>query len=175
MVMVCGIPSQSTASSAEEQPRTYSPAVELFGSPIELTSEAETSILNWLECEECRPAQLKSVVQLGPGIIPFLALALEQGPSRAKSADLVRFLETRHTALQNYQNSHPHTSFLLNKEDYVQVHLSNLVTQYQIHAATALGAIGGPLAKQVLRQALDRKQPEVVRLAVQDALKPRIK
>jgi hypothetical protein len=128
------------------------------------------AIRNWLQCEECTPAQLQAVVRLGQKAVPFLTYTLQQGPSYMERISLTRFLQRRYAEILEYKASYSKTRLPLSEREYIIFHVSQLETQYQIRAATALGAIGGPSAKIALEQSLDQELSEVVRRVVKEAL-----
>lgn len=145
-------------------------SAETLGPPEEQTFAVHRTILNWLDCEECTAAQLQAVIRLGPKAVPFLAAALHQGPTFVALVSLTRFLKRRYAELQKYKATHQDAPLPLNEREYIELHVSQLTTQYQIRAATALGAVGGPSARLALEQAMDLELPEVVRSVVKDAL-----
>jgi len=139
-------------------------------SPEERILAIHRIILSWLHCEECTSAQLMAVVQLGPKAVPYLTSALQDGPTLIEQVSLRRFLQRRYAELQKYVSSHTDASLPMTEKEYISFHTSQLTTQYQVRAATALGAIGGPSAIQALKlsanQELSREVLDVVKHAL---------
>ena len=148
--------------------------VEPFGSPLELSPVVRTTLLNWLDCEECTGPSLKAVKELGPSVVPYLACTLYTGAPSGKLVPLARFLKQRYGELLQYKATHSDAVVSLSESAYIATHLSHLQIQYQLRAATALGAIGSPSARLALKKALDPALhldlSEVVRITIQETL-----
>jgi hypothetical protein len=100
----------------------------------------------WLLCDECTAGELDSVRLLGSTAVPRLATALIDGPTLGRRK-LMREKSTRsYVAIQP-----PPT---ISQADYVNDLVSNYLARYQQRAASALAAIGGVEARDVLDEAL---------------------
>lgn len=110
------------------------------------------------------------MVRLGPKAVPFLSAALQDGPTMIELAPVTRFLQRRYADLRKYSSLHSDAPLRLTESEYISFHVSQLKTQYQIRAATALGAIGGPLAKQALEVSPDQPLSATVNRVVKQAL-----
>ena len=131
----------------------------------------ERTVLTWLECEECTAEQLNAVIRLGPPALPFLKSGLSVGPSDDRRKQLTLHLRHEYKNLLDYRASHRDSTIPLSENQYVNAHAVNLTNQYGTRSATALGAIGGPIAKAILQKSQQEELTEVVRDAVQQALK----
>ena len=136
----------------------------------EQAAEARRTVVAWLECEECDEKELEAVVKLGPIIIPSLIAALRQGPSPANREVYRRHLVKTYRDLKSYQKTHPESKVTIQEEEYVKTYLDNYQALYQVHAATALGAIGGANTRKALEEALRSPLRDDVRKVVNDSL-----
>lgn len=136
-----------------------------------LTSDAQRTLLLWLECDHCPPQLLDRVVRLGPEVIPYLRAALVQGVSSMRLLDAARSLRSQYGKLVDYKRTHPNSLSFPTERDYITTHLLHLTVQYQIRAARALGAIGTPVAKDALEEALQSTTSAAVKVAIKHALK----
>lgn len=138
----------------------------------ELTPEealaARETIVDWLECDECRDGQLAAAVELGEVAVPVLAAALEAGPSPA-SVELLRYRlgETWDTQ-SRYAETHPEAKLASGRDEYIQGYVDNFTAQYQVRAATALGRIGTPSARSALEA---QSRQTAARTDVQEAVR----
>lgn len=112
----------------------------------------EVAIQHWLRCTECDEGQLETLVLFRDTAIPGLEDALLAGPPQG---DLDRFRQSLH---EDYDRLVDRAASLrmvpeLSRQDYVDIHESNLIAREQIRAATALHAIGGNEAITVLEAA----------------------
>lgn len=129
-------------------------------------------VLPWLLCDECIDGERAAVLELGPDVVPALALALE-GPS----PELVRAAERR------FERHWERTArFLLGRgetapiprDQFVSANLSNFEASYRRRAAIGLAAVGGDPARETLSRFLDRVAADSlradVRLEIEGAL-----
>jgi|SRR2546428_1818013 len=154
---------QSTAAppAAGPQKPVLSPAA---------AAEARRIIVAWLECEECISEELDAVKNLGSVAIPSLAASLREGPSPASRESLRRHLLETYEELKAYEETHPKQKVAQSKMEFVNTYMENYVAQYQIRAAQALAAIGGPEAQKGLSDALKVTLSDDVRIVVREAL-----
>ena len=136
-----------------------------------LTSDAQRTLLLWLECDHCPPQLLDRVVRLGPEVIPYLHAALVQGASLVRRLDAAQSLHSQYGKLVDYKRTHPNSLSFPTERDYITTHLLHLTVQYQIRAARALGAIGTPVANDTLEEALQNTTSAEVKAAINHALK----
>lgn len=136
-----------------------------------LTSDAQRTLLLWLECDHCPPELLDRVVGLGPGVIPYLRAALIQGPTLVRRLDAAQSLHSQYGKLVDYKRTHPNSLSFPTERDYITTHLLHLTVLYQIRAARALGAIGTPVAKDTLEEALQSTTSAAVKVPIKHALK----
>jgi hypothetical protein len=106
---------------------------------------SQMAVNRWLLCEECNRGELDSVVQFGDGAVGQLANALD-GPSTRERAWI------HQQSADRYRELNPAT--IVDSIRYVSHYDSNFVATYQAHAATALGGIGTPYAREALHQAM---------------------
>jgi HEAT repeat protein len=130
--------------------------------PPERAAEIRSIIVAWLECDECSEGELAAVVKLGQAAVPSLAASLRDGPSPARREQLRRHLEESHARLKDRSR----TSAAV----YVPRYTENLVALYRVRAARALSAIGGPVARQALEDALGQPYRDDVRQSIKAAL-----
>lgn len=129
---------------------------------LQLTTQTQKVLLEWFECEECTIAQLHAVVLLNKHeSVPYLAVALSNGPPPSRVVNEGRRLKNRYPKLVRFKQSHP-DAILIDERNYIQIYLDQFTIQYQLRAAIALGKIGGPLSEQALRQTLNMGAPELV-------------
>lgn len=133
-------------------------------------ADARTSLVAWLECEECTDEQLAAVVALGPEVVPTLAATLREGLSPASRARLELQLRERHAARVAGAGRHPASEPVLGLERYVAHHVRTRDALHRSRAAVALGRIRTPEARQALREALDQDPPPSVEQSIRDAL-----
>jgi hypothetical protein len=117
--------------------------------PPARAAEMRSTIIAWLECEECSEGELEAVVKLGQAAVPTLAASLRDGPSPARREQLRRHLQESHARLKDRSR----TSAAV----YVQRYTENLEALYRVRAARALSLVGGPAARQALEDA--QRQP----------------
>jgi hypothetical protein len=130
--------------------------------PPERAAEIRSTIIAWLECDECSEGELEAVVKLGQAAAPTLAASLRDGPSPARREQLRRHLEESHARLKDRSR----TSAAV----YVQRHTENLEGLYRVRAARALSLIGGPAARQALETAQRQPYRDDVKQSIQAAL-----
>lgn len=135
----------------------------------EQAADARRTIVVWLECEECTNGELEEVVEIGLAAIPTLSAVLQEGPSPASRESVRRGLARSYQQLTDYAANHPQVEVPMDGEEYIATFLGNYVALHQIRAAGALGAIGGPYAKDALERA-PQDVREDVRTAVRASL-----
>lgn len=99
--------------------------------------------------------------------MPPLAATLHQGPSQANLEILRRQLTASYRELKEYERTHPEVKVPGSEEKFVKTYMDNSVALYQVRAALALGAIGGPNA----RRALEEASRKTLRKDVQETIK----
>lgn len=139
-------------------------------SPLRLNPSTQSAVWNWLNCEECISSDLKAVVKLGAKVIPVLEKFLCNGATPAKMAASSHFLFQEYKKLLEFQQTIPDAPTLPSQHDYVRTHLVHLSVQYQVRAATALGAIATPQAIQSLHNACSLNLPNTVRDVIKEIL-----
>jgi len=117
-----------------------------------------------------RLPRLDAVKNLGSVAIPSLAASLREGPSPASRESLRRHLLETYEELKAYEETHPKQKVAQSKMEFVNTYMENYVAQYQIRAAQALAAIGGPEAQKGLSDALKVTLSDDVRIVVREAL-----
>jgi hypothetical protein len=130
----------------------------------------DRTIEAWLTCEECKDGELAALVKRGQGAIAPLAAALRTGPSQARLDTTRRQLAKTHQSMLEYAKTHPDAPVPMSESAFVDRHVENFIVQYQTRAATGLGAIGGPAARQELSQAQALPLRPPVMAAVKEAL-----
>lgn len=121
-------------------------------------------VKSWLECEECTDGELRRVVSLGDKAVPTLAAALRDGPSAEIRAQLSKDRLATYGKLKGYG------PVWMTEEEYVRKYTENAVVLYQVRAAVALGAIGGPEPRRALEEVLGKGGRDEVQRAVGAAL-----
>lgn len=139
-------------------------------SHLRLSPASQSTVWNWLNCEECTSDQLKAVVKLGTRVVPVLQKFLCNGATSAQMSISRHFLFQDYKELSEFQQTLPNAPKLPSEHDYVKTHLIHLSVQYQIRAATALGVIGSPQAIQALKNSLTTDLPDTVRSVVKEIL-----
>lgn len=134
-------------------------------------AEPLSTIITWLECEECTAGELQAVVKLGVAAVSTLARTLREGPPQARREQLHRHLISTYQELKKYETTHPDAKVPMSEEEYVRTYLENYVALYQLRAGIALGAIGGSDANRALEEALQAPLREDVKAVVEDSIK----
>ena len=116
------------------------------------TSGSVDIVFRWLNCDECAPAHLQAVVDLGQQAVPMLTAALLKGPSAAVRAS-IRLSEQKCECVP-----------------FADPYLQTYTERYRAHAAIALGKLGGCQTESALRRALEREWPEQLRRTIREAL-----
>lgn len=137
----------------------------------EQAGEARRTIVAWLECEECNRGELKEVVKLGKVAVPTLDTSLRGGPSQASRESLRRHLVTAYQEMKEYEKTHPKSEVRRSEAEFVQNYMDNYIAQYQIRAAIAIAAVGGPDAKRSLDEAMRAPLRKDVQRVVNGSLK----
>jgi hypothetical protein len=148
----------AVAGCAAPTPPTTTPVI----LPPERAAEVRTTVIAWLECEECTEGELEAVVKLGQAAVPTLAASLRDGPSPARREQLRRHLEESHARLKDRSR----TSAAV----YVHRYTDNLEALYRVRAARALGVIGGRAARQALEGAEGQRYRDDVQRSIEAAL-----
>lgn len=130
--------------------------------PPEKAVEIRTTVLAWLDCEECSEGELAAVVKLGDAAVPSLVASLRGGLAPARREQLRRHLEESYAQLQNRSQA--------SAEAYVQRYTENLVALHRVRAASALSIIGGPAARQALEDAQAEPYRDDVKQSIKAAL-----
>ena len=121
--------------------------------PPEQAVQARRTIVNYLECEECRSGEAEAVVKLGQLAVPTLAATLLEGPPQTNVEVLRRHLTARYRELKEYERTNPAAKVPGSEQQFVTFYSDNYVAGYRLRAATALGLIGGPEARRALEEA----------------------
>lgn len=116
-------------------------------------SQAHQLLEMWLECTECDRGELKAVATLGAMAVPSLITTLKKGSSQAKREVMRLRLMRSYKQLTEYKDSHHALTATESEADYIAHYLENYAAQYQIRAAIALAEIGGPAARDALKEA----------------------
>jgi hypothetical protein len=129
-----------------------------------------TEVIAWLDCVECG-AELKQIAARGDQVVPDLRAILLSGPSKDRLDRQQQHLKKTYRALKEYEAQHPQQKVPLEEGEYVQLYERKYVLLNRSRAARALGAIGTPLAKGALADALKTDLPPELRRNVERALK----
>ena len=124
--------------------------------------EIRSTVLAWLDCEECSDGELSAVVKLGEAAVPSLAASLRDGLAPARREQLRRHLEESYTRLPDRSRA--------SVDVYVQRYTDNLMALHQVRAATALSIIRGPAARRALEDAQAGAYRDDVKQSIQAAL-----
>jgi hypothetical protein len=130
--------------------------------PPERAAAIRSTVIAWLECEECTEGELEAVVKQGQVAVPTLAASLRDGPSPARREQLRRHLEESHGRVKDRTRT---TAAV-----YVQRYTENFEALYRVRAARALGLIGGPAARQALEDAQRQPYRDDVRQSIKAAI-----
>jgi hypothetical protein len=130
--------------------------------PPEKAVEIRSTVMAWLDCEECSDGELQAVVKLGDAAVPSLIASLRGGLSPARREQLRRHLEESYPRLQNKSQA--------SADVYVQRYTENLVALHRMRAADALSIIGGPTARQALESAQTEPYRDDVKQSIKAAL-----
>lgn len=127
-------------------------------------SQAQSAVFAlsaWLESDHGDPDELAGVTKFGQSVVPSLSAALSTGPSAARRTRLRAALETSFTVQKSMSAS---------REQYVQHYMGNFEAMYRVRAAQALAAIGGPAARDAIRQSVESEKREDVRTTLKELL-----
>lgn len=127
-------------------------------------------VIAWLDCVECG-AELKQIRTRGDLVVPDLRAVLLSGPSRDRLDRQQQHLKKTYRALKEYEQKHPQQKVPLSEGEYVQLYEQKYILLNRTRAARALGAIGTPLAKGALTDALKTDLPVDLRRDIEVALK----
>lgn len=173
-------PERQQAEQREQQPERQQPQQreEPLGQTkpeplsVERSSAARHALVAWFECEECTDNELERVVNYGEFVVPNLAATLQGGLSPSKRAEVRQHLQETYRALAEYAKEHKDSSLQMSEQEYLDTYLENAEALYRLRAATALGRIGTPTAREALERSLALKElrPDVRRV-VERALK----
>jgi hypothetical protein len=135
--------------------------------PAEIDA-AQAALNAWLDCLECVNNELEKVTSFGVRIVPSIGSVLDDGPPTDRIDELRKDLGIRYDELLDYQKTHSWTKVgSATKKQFVDSNIESVDTQYRVRAAVALGAIGGPLAKKTLQDALQLSQRATVRKSIE--------
>src|SRR5262245_31805690 len=168
-------PEQQTEQSGRQE---LQPREQIVGQskslplPIEQSAAARHALLAWFEGEECTANELERVVGYGEAVVPNLAATLHGGLSPSKREEVRQHLQETYQALAAYAKEHKDSSLpkdaslQISEKDYVDTYLDNAEALYRLRAATALGRIGTPAARQALERSLEleKLRPDVRRV-----------
>ena len=127
-------------------------------------SQAQSAVVAlsaWLESDHGDADEFAAVLRYGQSTVPSLAAALAAGPSAARRTRLRTALETGYAA---------RTPVKASRDEYVRYYMDNFEAMYRIRAAQALAAIGGPAARDAIRQSLESEKREDVRATLKELL-----
>lgn len=148
--MACLVLLANCASAAEQQPQLLP----------ERAEAAREALVSWFECVECNDGELENLVRYKREVEGALVLALEQGPSPAKRAEIE--LELR-------------SDFRLNpgatgEDRYVATALASADTAYRVRAIKALASLRTENARRALGKAAHGDPQKSVTKAAKRAL-----
>jgi hypothetical protein len=138
--------------------------------PPAQAAQARRAIVNYFECEECTAGEAEAVVKLGRDALPTLAATLVEGPPQTKLEVYRRQLTARYRELKEYEQTHPGAKAPGTEDRFVKAYLDSYVALYQVRAAAALGAIGGPESRRALEEAFQKPLRADVSKALKAAL-----
>ena len=149
------------------------PALDFTVPPVTETqfNSIQRIVRAWLECEECTEGQLAAVRSLGISAIPTLMSALNDGPSWLTLVRLKRYLKNSYEEANAHQQATNKPPIAIERDRYVRLHVEGAVLRYQLRAAKGLKAIGGPVAKQSLQNALQMNLPSSVESFIRQSIK----
>jgi hypothetical protein len=127
-------------------------------------------VIAWLDCVECG-AELKQIAARGDQVVPDLRAILLSGPSKDRLDRQQQHLKKTYLALKEYERQHPQQKVPLSEGEYVQLYEQKYILLNRTRAARGLGAIGTPLAKGALTDALKTDLPQELRRDIEVALK----
>jgi hypothetical protein len=122
---------------------------------VERSAEARRALVAWFECEECTEGELEKVLRYEDIVVPNLAAALQGGLSPSKREEARLHLRETYRALTRYAKESEDGPVPMSEQRYLDVYLENFDSLYRLRAATALGRIATPAAKDALRRSLE--------------------
>lgn len=131
------------------------------------SEEDQAIVRRWLLCEECVHRELEAVRQRGDPLVGLLADALN-GPPAYRDTNVRRQYDRTYDELKRRLGRNPD----LAKQQYVDHYMSDYRALYRSRAISGLEAIGTPMAKKALSDALEKAKARdlVLRSDVQDQL-----
>jgi len=130
-----------------------------------------TSVIAWIECEECTDGELERLLKYGELAVPTLGAMLERGPSPANLERYRLHLENSYRELADYSRTHAEVKMNPSQEQYVEQYLANYRALYAVRSAQALAKVGGDTARGFLEAASKRPMRADVDLAIRESLK----
>jgi hypothetical protein len=138
--------------------------------------DVEATLVQWMECNECRAGELDSVVALGEPAVPVLTRYLREGPPAERlNAFTVRLDSTYQrldaSGLRRYTaHLRPGAPTALSSTQFKATYTRSFRIGYQERAARALGRIEGGGAADSLRAMVNDSFPPAIREAIRCAL-----
>jgi hypothetical protein len=138
--------------------------------PPKVTRQEVIALLDCVECDAVLK-KLAPLEKVDSQVVSELRDVLLNGPSQDRLDRQQRHLKKTYDALKEYARQHPPQKVPLSEGEYVQLYGQKYILLNRTRAARALGAIGTPLAKAALTEALKSNPPPELRRDVELALK----
>lgn len=129
----------------------------------------QSTVLEWLHCQECQSGELRAVVQLGDYALPLLTAAASLQGNDTDEAALelpettmlgISLDDFRDSLREKHKKNASGPADLasdMTEEAYVEVYTNNLLRRYRARGIMALEAIGTVKAMAILQDA-EKKQ-----------------
>lgn len=119
----------------------------------------------WLQCHGCErdSKELKAVRSRGERAVPTLQNALLNGPTPVELALVEESARNRFEELEKYALARPDDASAQldqTEQEYIDDSKERYAAGYRVRAATALGEIGGPKAREALCQGAGSAQDD---------------
>jgi hypothetical protein len=124
--------------------------------PPERAAAVREALQAWFECVECNQGELDQVIRYRGDAEDALIHTLQQGPSRAKRAEIEARLGAQFDANVAANNWKPEE-----KGQYVETYRSKAELAYRLRAIKALARIGTDGARRALAEAAHDSSPQV--------------
>jgi hypothetical protein len=154
-----------------EQPQTAAQTPPAAPPQPPPAAQAPSPVAAWLDCIECSAERLKALVALGDRAVPELRDALLKGPPPDRLNAQQQHLKTTYESAKKYEQRRKDRRVPYSEQEYLRRYMERFVLRYRGQAASGLGAIATPQAKNALTEALKAGLPDTLRIDVEQALK----
>lgn len=127
--------------------------------------QVRSTVIRWMECNDCKAGELDSVVVLGAPAIPILARFLIEGPPPDRRTAFELRLDSTYRRREERG-----AALAMTRRQFTATYLRGFDVGYQERSARALGKIDGPGALDTLRAAPYDSAVPAVRTAIRCAL-----